>query len=87
MISPPFAWQEIIQNSDYEVVEKINSPVPAEYIKELERLEDFRRAYDEDGMSVEEFDTFGPTLRTLRQFLAANNDLESLVRDILLPAP
>ncbi len=87
VISPPFAWQQIIQNSDYEVVEKINSPVPAEYIKELERLDDFRRAYDEDGMSVEEFDNFGPTLRTLRQFLAANNDLESLVRDILLPAP
>lgn len=87
VVSPPFAWQQIIQNSGYEPVEKINNPVPQQYLEELEKIEDFRRAYDEDGMTVEEFDTFGPTLRTLRQFLAANNDLESLVRDILLPAP
>ena len=38
-------------------------------------------------MSVEEFDDFGATLNTLRQFLAANNELESLVRDVVVPSP
>lgn len=87
VVSPPFAWQQIIQNSDYEVVEKIDTPVREDYLEELHRIEDFRRAYDEDGMTAAEFDTFGPTLRTLRQFLGANGDLEALVREILVPAP
>ncbi len=30
---------------------------------------------------------FGPTRKTLRQFLAADADLDSLVRDFLIPAP
>jgi transaldolase len=51
------------------------------------RLADFRRAYDEAGLSPEEFESFGATRRTLRQFLAATGDLERLVRDALLPDP
>ncbi len=35
------------------------------------RIPDFRRAYEPDGMLPEEFDTFGPTARTLRGFIAA----------------
>jgi transaldolase len=38
-------------------------------------------------MAPEEFDAFGATRRTMRQFLAANNDLEALVRDVLVPNP
>lgn len=87
VVSPPFKWQEIINGSDYEVVPRIDEPVAQEYLDELSRLEDFRRAYDEDGMTVEEFETFGPTRKTLRQFLAADADLDALVRDILVPAP
>jgi transaldolase len=45
-----------------------------------------RRA-DEDGMTVGEFDAFGATRRTLRQFLTANTDLEALVRDVVVPDP
>jgi transaldolase len=52
-----------------------------------EKLPDFRRAYDVDGMSVPEFIEFGATRKTLRQFLAANAELEALVRDVMLPAP
>ena len=48
---------------------------------------EFRRAYDPDGLTVAEFDTFGATRRTLRQFLAAAADLDGLVRDVLLPDP
>jgi transaldolase len=38
-------------------------------------------------MSVPEFIEFGATRKTLRQFLAANAELEALVRDVMLPAP
>ncbi|WP_124054315.1 transaldolase family protein [Arcanobacterium ihumii] len=87
VVSPPFKWQQIVNDSDYEVRERMSVPVDEHYIEELRRIPDFVRAYEEDGMDVEEFDTFGPTARTLRQFLAADNDLDVLVRDILVPAP
>lgn len=87
VVSPPFKWQEIINASDYEAVSRIDEPVRQEYLDELNKIEDFRRAYDVDGMTVEEFEDFGPTRKTLRQFLQADADLDSLVRDIIVPAP
>lgn len=87
VVSPPFKWQQIINGSDYEAVPRIDEPVAQQYLDELNTLAEFRRAYDEDGMAVEEFESFGPTRKTLRQFLAADADLDALVRDILVPAP
>ncbi|QXT62850.1 transaldolase family protein [Tessaracoccus palaemonis] len=88
VVSPPFKWQTIINASDYEVVlDRINEPVSPYYLEQLSRIPDFVRAYDEDGMSIEEFEDFGPTRKTLRQFLEADADLDRLVRDIIVPAP
>jgi len=53
----------------------------------LRKFPDFRRAYTEDGLSVSQFDTSGPTVRTLRQFLEATHELSLRVRDLLLPNP
>ena len=87
VVSPPFKWQQIIAGSDYEARERIADAVKPGYIAELERIPDFRRAYEVDGLSIEEFEEFGPTRKTLRQFLAADADLDALVRDIIVPAP
>ena len=38
-------------------------------------------------MKVEEFDFFGPTRRTLRQFLGGYQELAAVVRDFMLPNP
>ena len=38
-------------------------------------------------MAVRRFPDFGATRKTLRQFLVACNDLEAVVRDVLLPDP
>ena len=51
------------------------------------RFPEFRRAYDADGMAIGEFQDFGATRKTLRQFLAACAELEGVVRDVLLPDP
>jgi transaldolase len=48
---------------------------------------DFRKAFEIDGLRVEEFDAFPPTRRTLRQFITACHDLDGVVRDIMLPNP
>jgi transaldolase len=53
----------------------------------MAKFPDFRRAYSEDGLSIEEFDDFGPTRRTLRQFIGACSDLAALVRDVMIPNP
>jgi transaldolase len=37
-------------------------------------------------MTIEEFDRFGATVTTLRQFLDADAKLDALVRDIIVPA-
>ena len=62
-------------------------PVAAETLANLMKFEDFRRAYDEDGITVEEFDSFGPTRRTLRQFVSACNDLNAQIREFVIPNP
>jgi transaldolase len=62
--------------------------VPVHIVDELSRkFADFRRAYSEGGLAIEEFDSFGATRRTLRQFITACHDLDSLVRDFMLPNP
>ena len=38
-------------------------------------------------MSIDEFDTFGPTVRTLRNFIGSYHDLVAIVRDFMLPNP
>ncbi|MFQ8871095.1 MAG: transaldolase family protein, partial [Varibaculum timonense] len=87
VISPPFAWAKRIQESDYSYEDRFEQPVSEEIMETLMKVEDFRRAYEVDGMSVDEFATFGPTVRTLRGFLKSNTDLQELVRDVILPAP
>jgi transaldolase len=88
VISPPYSWQVRFNASDIEVRPRIDKPVDPQIIDELsKRFADFRRAYTEGGISIEDFDSFGPSRRTLRQFIAACHDLDGLVRDILLPNP
>jgi transaldolase len=38
-------------------------------------------------MAVAEFDSFGPTVRTLRTFISSYHDLLAVVRDAALPNP
>ncbi len=84
----PYPWQKLFNNSDIEVAERMHKPVDPAIIQELYRkFPEFRRAYDEDGLTVDEFDTFGPTVRTLRAFISSYEDLAAVVRDFMLPNP
>jgi len=88
VISPPYSWQVRFNSSDIQVRPRMQEPVPSRVVEALlAKFPDFRRSYTEDGLAVAEFDSFGPTRRTLRQFIAACHDLDSLVRDFLLPDP
>jgi len=88
VISPPYAWQVRLNASDVEVRPRIDQPVDPRIVEELLRkFPDFRSAYSEGGLSLDGFDSFAPTRRTLRQFITACHDLDGLVRDFMLPNP
>jgi transaldolase len=84
----PYEWQLLFNRSDIEVKKRMQNPVDPAVVSELlQKFEDFQRAYDEDGMKVDEFDQFGATLRTLRTFIGSYADLLACVRDFMLPDP
>ena len=88
VISPPYSWQVRFNASDIPVHPRIDEPVDPGIVRELsKKFPDFRRAYTEEGLTIHDFDSFGPTRRTLRQFVGACHDLDAVVRDSLIPNP
>ena len=81
-------WQRRYNESDIEVIPRIDNPVDRRIVDcLLSKFPDFERAYSENGLTPAEFDAFGSTRRTLRQFIAACAEMNSIVRDIILPNP
>jgi transaldolase len=88
VLSLPYEWQLKANASDIEVKERMSNPVDQKIIDTLyANISDFRRAFDEDGMTVDEFDTYGATVRTLRGFVTSAHDLMAEVRNFMLPNP
>jgi len=88
VISPPCTWQRRYNESDIEVINRIDTPVDPRIVDTLlNKFPDFARAYMENGLTAAEFDTFGSTRRTLRQFISACVEMNAIVRDIILPNP
>jgi transaldolase len=87
VISPPHAWQKRFNACDVGVEPRIDNPIAPAVLAALEKFADFRRASTERGLAREEFDTFPPTRRTLRQFIAACHDLDGQIRELMLPNP
>jgi transaldolase len=88
VISPPCKWQKRFNGSDVTVENRIDTPVDPAIVEELlNKFPDFGRAYNEGGLAIEEFDTYGPTRRTLRQFIEACHEMCAQIRDVMLPNP
>jgi transaldolase len=88
VLSLPYEWQLKANASDIKVKERMSNPVDQKIIDAMyAKIPDFRRAYDEDGMTVDEFDTYGATVRTLRGFVTSAHDLMAEVRNFMLPNP
>jgi len=88
VLTMPHAWQVRFNNSGIDPVERIDEPVDPGIVDDLlRRIPDFSRAYEPDGLAVDEFELFGATARTLRGFVAGYHDLQAAVRDIVLPNP
>ena len=88
VISLPSVWQKRFNASDVEVQPHMDEPVDAAIVSELAaHFPDFVRAYEPDGLTIDEFDSFPPSVRTLRQFIASYHELLHAVGEALLPNP
>jgi transaldolase len=88
VISPPYKWQKRFNESDVTVANRIGTPVDPRIVDELlKKFPDFGRAYTEDGIAIGDFDTFGPTARTLRQFIEACHEMCAQIREFMVPNP
>jgi transaldolase len=88
VLTIPHAWQVRFNASGITPEARIDEPVDPAMIQELvDRIPDFGRAYEPDGLAIDDFDTFGPTVRTLRGFIKSYHDLVGAIRDVVLPDP
>jgi transaldolase len=88
ILTIPPAWQHWLNASGLPVESRIDEPVGARTLDELQaRSPEFVLAFEPDGLAAAELETYGASRRTMRQFLAAWSDLQAVVRDTILPDP
>jgi transaldolase len=84
----PQPWLARFDASGIEPASRIDVPVDAAFVDELlARIPDFGRAYEPDGLAIDEFDGYGATVRTLRTFIESYHALIGAVREVMLPNP
>ncbi|QSH41838.1 transaldolase family protein [Lentisphaerota bacterium ZTH] len=82
VLTVPYKWWKKFNNSDIDVTPRIDNPVEQCKIDALYKyFNDFRKAFDEDGMQTDEFITYGATVKTLNQFVNGYYDLLNFIRN------
>jgi len=85
VVSIPYEWQVQFNNSDIKAIPRMDNPVDAKILDELlNKFEDFRKSYEVDGMTPEQFDDYGPNKITLSQFLGGYESLVKVIRDRMI---
>ncbi|MBI4056623.1 MAG: transaldolase family protein, partial [Elusimicrobia bacterium] len=68
--SIPYSWWTQFNQSQSMVSKTLDKPVDDKIVNSLyKNFEDFRKAYDENGMKPDEFSQYGASLHTLDQFV------------------
>ncbi|MDO4492956.1 MAG: transaldolase family protein [Clostridia bacterium] len=73
-------WLKVYDNSNVEIRNYMDDPVPQQWLDQLDKLPDFHRAYDEDGMTVAEFEYYGAFVTCLEGFFKGYEQLLQQVR-------
>jgi len=82
------SWQKRFNRSAIAVMPRMNTPVDDRIVQSLQtHFEEFRRAYDPEGMGAKDFDAFGATRRTLRSFIEGYHELVAMIRDFMIEDP
>lgn len=80
----PHKWIKRFASCEVPVENNIDIPVDEKILEQLKLFPDFNKAYYADGMSEEQFDTFGPVCKTLLQFLKGYDDLVAVIRSYMI---
>ncbi|MBP3400128.1 MAG: transaldolase, partial [Erysipelotrichaceae bacterium] len=84
ILTIPYEWQVKYNNSEFPVVETINNPVNEHYLNELKKLDEFNKAYDENGLKPEEFEHYGAFVVTMQGFLKGYDELVQIIRSYMV---
>ena len=84
MTIPPL-WLRRFAASDISCENRMDTPVPARLIEQLKKhFPDFVKAYEPDALAREDFESYGPTNRTLKQFLGGYDKMMGIVRSVMV---
>ena len=84
IITLPAGWQLRFNASDIHVVPRMSEPVDPAHVEALRGFDDFARAYDPGALTPAEFESWGPSAKTLRTFIGSYHDLLHLVTEAML---
>ena len=79
-----YGWQKKLNGCSVPVEAHIDDPVPQQYMEQLNKLSEFHKSYDENGMTQEEFSSYGGFRNTLNGFLGSYDDLIHIIRKIIV---
>jgi transaldolase len=77
------SMQAEILSASYSLRRTIDDPVADDLVQEMSHVPDFRRAYEPDGMTPDEFSGFGAFVKTQGQFIESYKKLEQFVQESL----
>lgn len=80
----PHKWIKRFNSCDIPVQNNIDTPIEEKILEQLKRFPDFNKAYLADGMTIDQFDTFGPVSKTLLQFLKGYDELVAIIRNFMI---
>lgn len=78
-------WMKELGLSDIEVRNYIDDPVSEAYIDELSEIPLFVQAYEENGLTPDEFQNFAPVRRMFHSFANEYDKGVRIIREIMLP--
>jgi transaldolase len=81
----PHKWIKKFNESGTAVEARMNIPVDPLIINTMaDKIPDFVKAYEPEGMHVEDFDHFGAVNKTLLQFLQGYDELVAMIREYMV---
>jgi len=79
-----YGWYKRLDGCDIEVIDRIDDRVDDTIMKELNKISEFKKSFDEKGMTEEGFEKYGAFRSTLTTFIAGYDELCGLIRGYMI---
>lgn len=84
VLTIPYEWQLKFNQSEYEICSTIENEVNTDYLEKLKKIDEFNKAYDEDGLSLDDFEHYGAFKVTMNGFLNGYDELVKIIRSYMI---